>query len=263
MRKLVFDIGGTNTRLALYNGQELELMEKHQTASPREFLRLAHSLCNNIVITSIAGAVAGEVKNNKLLFAPNLDHTWQQFDFYTYLSDISPKIYVLNDVEAGAIAEATKGAGRKFDRFGYIAIGTGFGGALFDRATQTGIARNDFGFEPGHLLSIDHQMTNEQKYSGQGWENFFGKAPFHITDATVWQKASFDLAQDLRQIAIAWSVKNVIIGGSMVLGKPAYDLDVINEVLLKSMQGYDFKPAIQVAKASIGDSVNLWGAALL
>jgi predicted NBD/HSP70 family sugar kinase len=258
MNKIVFDIGGTNTRIARSNDNQLVGIEKFPTAKVEDFISKLKRYADKAKINVIRGAIAGGVRNGQIIFVPNLDASWQGIDLKDELQRPGLNLeLLLNDVEAGSLAQINMMSRQGINHFGYLAIGTGFGGA---RITNGSIAINDFGFEPGHLRStVQPELTLEDYYGGHAVRDEFRIEPYQINDDDFWRCRSQDLGMDLAQLAIGWSASNLVLAGSMVLGTPAYKIDQIQNSVNQTIMNYSFVEQIKIYKSNIGDEANMIG----
>jgi len=84
-------------------------------------------------IGGIGVAVPGVVdfEEGVVRLAPNLGSSWKNFEFVKVLQKyLGRKVYLFNDVRAGAVGEHTFGAGRGVQDMVAIFVGTGIGGGI-------------------------------------------------------------------------------------------------------------------------------------
>ncbi|KKS76518.1 MAG: N-acetyl-D-glucosamine kinase [candidate division WWE3 bacterium GW2011_GWA2_42_9] len=136
--------------------------------------------------------------------------------------------FVENDAALGAVGEAILGAGKDFQRVGYLTFGTGTGGALVVKK-----GHGEFGYEsgePGHTIivpggrvasSCNHAGCMEAYTSGHSFEALFNIKPQNCSDKGVWAKYAEYVNLGLSSIYMTWKCDIFIIGGSMAL---EYDL---------------------------------------
>lgn len=151
---LAFDIGGTNTRLALINENfeiEKSLVKPTPTHSKEAFLENIFSLMNDFPLDDVIAVGAGvpgvvDTKTNKIIILPNVgigDIELGKIFKEKYGLDL----YLRNDAQVACLAEATLGKGKDYDRVFFVTISTGLGGSL----CVNGIIQ-DYLTEVGHTL---------------------------------------------------------------------------------------------------------------
>lgn len=163
-RVIAFDIGGTSIRCStVENGR---ILEYFKVPTPRknkkEFLERVDELVKKFNSSKIAGigmGIAGVIEDGVVKNSPNIG--LRNFDMKSYLQGkYKKKVYISNDVNCFALAEANLGV--KSKNFLLIAFGTGVGGGIvIDGKTYRG---KGYGAEFGHMY-----------FGNEYWE-------------TIWQK---------------------------------------------------------------------------
>jgi len=149
---LAFDIGGTNTRLALVNENfEVEKRLDYPTivGDPDGFMQNCIKLIQEFPLEDVVAIGAGVpgVVNRETGEILDLPHVKiQHVQFGQILSKkFNLPIYLRNDAEVACLGEAYLGAGKDYERVFFITISTGLGGALcVDKINQ------DYVTEVGH-----------------------------------------------------------------------------------------------------------------
>ena len=151
---LAFDIGATNTRLALINNYlevEMEIIRPTPLDDAKKFMENCIEMINlfplgNVV--AIGAGVPGVVEREKgvILDLPNV-HI-KNVKFCEILNKkFNLPVFIRNDAEVACLGEAYLGAGKDHERVFFITISTGLGGALcVDKKCQ------DYVTEIGHTL---------------------------------------------------------------------------------------------------------------
>ncbi|MFV1917727.1 MAG: ROK family protein, partial [Patescibacteria group bacterium] len=205
---LLFDIGGTKTRLAVSpDGKAFSDPKIIDTPSDfeegMELLRkTCKELCKDKKLQAIAGGIRGTLdrKKEKLIQEHKLTQ-WVGKPIKSRLSvELGAPVYLETDTAMVGLGEAVSGAGRGFDIVAYITVSTGVGGA---RIVEKKIDENVFGFSPGHqIIDADGTICPECKaleddaslghleahISGTAVEKRFGKKPYEITDEKFWDE---------------------------------------------------------------------------
>ncbi len=128
---LAIDLGGTNLRAALHNGDIAALQMLTQEAAPSsldDFRNRVGALADEAGdITAIGLAVPGLVEGSSCRWIPNLPYLDGQ-----NLQELFPEITVAvgNDAQIAMLAEAVEGAARSLTDALLLAIGTGIGSAV-------------------------------------------------------------------------------------------------------------------------------------
>ena len=151
---LAFDIGGTNTRLALVNEKfeiEKSLVKPTPINDKEAFLENIFSLIKEFPLDDVIAIGAGvpglvDVKNAHIVTLPNVgisDIPLGKIFKEKYGLDL----FIRNDAQVACLAEATLGAGKDYERVFFVTISTGLGGSLcIDKVIQ------DYVTEVGHTL---------------------------------------------------------------------------------------------------------------
>ena len=286
------DIGGTKTQLACYDATTGTLGRfRLSTHADGLVGRPAlHRLINaakrcaqtggNNPLLGIAAVFPGIVHEGHLRMAPHtpgLEGMDLCSEFATAFGDTA--IVLDNDVKAGALAEHAWGALRGADQALYLNIGTGLAAAaIINGAVYRG--RNDAALEIGYQLTPFLDKIDPSQWAG--WrdgmapmeEMFSGAALdalahhtlgpersaqdlFHSTKPTLQQdlqRRLSALAAQLVNLAIAFDVERIAIGGGVSRQYPAFEQQLLQ--LLQRL--VPFPPTLSSAR--FADDAPLWGA---
>jgi len=267
---ILFDIGGTNTRIARTRDMEnldepivFNTPEEYEVGF-REFVSETWKLASGEKIDGITGGVAGpwSRKTQRLIASPNLPQ-WIDKPLKEDLErEFGCIVNVENDAAMAALGEAHYGAGKGFEIVVYFTISTGIGGA---RIVKGEIDERIIGFEPGHQI-VDMDVTVfpdaqgvdlESMIGGRWIEARTGKKPFEIDDKDFWEKVSRVLAVGLNNTIVHWSPDVVILGGSM-MKKIGVPFDRVEAHLRQIIKIYPEIPPLK--KSKLGDLGGLYGA---
>lgn len=148
------------------------------------------------------------------------------------------------DVNGAALAEMRWGAGRGFDDFAYVTVGTGVGVGLIVNGKPT---RGFAHCELGHI--------RVPRLAG---DDFAGSCPFHGDcveglaagpsleargavsagpDDRVWDSVAGALAQLCHTIVCAAAPRAIAMGGGVIAGQP-HLLERVEQMLVASLNGY-------------------------
>ena len=160
---LAIDIGGTNTKLALVDGEgkagQVRSIPSSQKGGLHVFLdKVANEA--RLLITESKGIVDGigigvagfvDPKHTKMIFNPNIP--WlENVDLKKYFANtFGLPVYIEIDSNAAALAEAVFGAGQDYERVLVLAVGTGLGGGMVVNGQIVRISNECLG-DIGHVL---------------------------------------------------------------------------------------------------------------
>lgn len=265
---LVFDIGGTNMRLAISeDGKTISepVVSKTNPDSFEEsmasFTAAAQKLAAGKKITGIAGGIPGPMNEDKsvILTAPNMPD-WEGKPIKEYLeAALGAPTCLENDTVMIGMGEAAAGAGKGKNIVVYITVSTGVGGA---RIEQGHPSANALGFEPGHqIIDINGPTCGcggtghlEAFISGANIKRQRGVDGEHIKDEDVWSTAAHHLALGLNNILVFWSPDVIVLGGSVM---KSIDIEKVREELTRVVTIYKRLPPVK--KATLGEHGGLVG----
>jgi len=270
MTYVVFDIGGTKTRIAtstdLKSFDEVKSYKTPATfkAGMQLFCETVDSLTNEV--TAFAGGIRGRLMQDKSGIENDGKLTkWAGESVAGYLQKKYGKIPVFleNDAAIAGVGEAVFGAGEGLDIVAYYTISTGVGGVKIECGE---IDQADIGFEPGHqILDIDRTIlgdeitpTLENMVSGTAVKQRFGVEPYEIPQTDVlWDDLAGYLGYGLRNTMLYWSPDAIVLGGSMIIGDPAIKVDAVRKATTHALD--NFEPTPLIVEAKLGDEAGLWG----
>jgi len=274
---IVFDIGGTNIRMALSrDGETIETPVVRETPQEFEdglacFADMFREVSDGATIIKTAGGVAG-VFNRRRQHLYSLPHLplWDAAGLKARLDDITnTSVFLDNDTAMVGLGEAVSGAGRGFTIVAYLTVSTGVGGArVIDGKLDVGVMN----FEPGHqIIDIDGTYCPdctafedgvslghfESLVSGASMEKRFGKSPSDIHDQSVWDEEARIIAAGLSNTILHWSPDVVVLGGGMMKSKEL-SIESIQDHLNSFLTIYPNHP--EIIKAELGSFGGLYGA---
>lgn len=271
MTYILFDIGGTKTRVA--SSEDLENFgEVVSFKTPAAFadgvkkvLEAVESLGVKNPI-AIAGGVRGLLNEEKT--GIQNDAVLNKWIGKSLVSALRKKhnvpVHLENDSAMAGVGEAVFGAGRGLEIVAYHTISTGVGGV---KVEDGDIDVSSIGFEPGHqILDIDRTVlgeeispTLENLVSGTAVGLRFGIKAYEIPQSdVVWDELAEYLAQGLRNTILYWSPDVIVLGGAMIVGNPAISVDAVRKYTVEALDGFVSSPMI--SKAELGDEAGLYGA---
>ena len=276
MNYILFDIGGTKTRVALSTDLETFGKPKKYDTPTDDFAvgiekikSAVLELCSGEV-TAFAGGIRGPLNKYKtgIISDPKLTG-WLNKNVVAHLSKAFNKapVYLENDTAIVGLGEVSYGAGQGSEIMAYHTVSTGVGGV---RITQGKIDEATIGFEPGkQILDIDRSLIGKDKVhslenlvSGAALEEARGVKPYKISQSdAVWDELAFYLSRGLRNTITYWSPDRIVLGGSMIVGDPRILLaDIVKHT--KESLGV-MLPCPEIVDATLKDEGGLYGAMTL
>jgi len=272
---ILFDIGGTKTRVAATNDLETILrVEKFNTPlsyaeGMAAIVAAVETVRGGEQVTAMAGGIRGPLNHEKTgIVSEKVLIDWVG---RSITGDLNQKyhvpVYLENDTAIVGLGEVHYGAGKGADIVAYHTVSTGVGGA---RYVHGHIDVVSVGFEPGHqILDIDRTVlgshvspTLENMVSGTALEKRRGMKPYEISqDDHVWDELAGVLAFGLKNTIVYWSPDVIVLGGSMVIGDPRILLADIIRHTEEVLGG--LLPCPKIVDAILKDEGGLYGAMAL
>lgn len=271
---LLFDIGGTKTRVAIASNEGI-LDEKTVQIFPtpelfedgiRKISTVGKELSSNKKISTACGGIGGPLNKEKTLLSNHAEKkvfiNWEGKPLKAELEkEFDCDVFLENDAALGALGEATFGSGKEFEIVAYLTMGTGIGGA---RIVNNKIDENSLGFEPGQqIIDADGSIFPDMKppirlgqiLGGQAIEKRTGKIASEIESTDFWSKLTDYLAIGLNDTIVHWSPDVIILDGSV-----AKDIN-LEKLGNKLTEILTILPSIpEVRRATLGEFSGLYGA---
>ena len=273
MNYILFDIGGTNTRVAKSVDLNSFSEAKKYNTPADDFnvgigtLKAAiKELCPGGV-TAIGGGIRGPLNKFKTgILSDTKLNGWANKNIVAELKKefSNAPVHLENDTAVVGLGEATYGAGVGSEIMAYHTVSTGVGGV---RIRHGKIDESTIGFEPGkQIIDIDRSVLGKEKVnsleniiSGDALEESRGVKPFEIPQTDeVWNHLAFYLSRGLRNTIAYWSPDRIVLGGSMIVGDPRILLaDIVNYT--RESLGSEL-PCPEIVDATLQDDGGLYGA---
>lgn len=265
---LLFDIGGTNMRIAVSNDGKT-ILDTKIIPTPQDFEQglleiknIAAKLSRGEKIETAVVGVAGPIDKEKtmLIASPHIG-SWIQKPLKAKLEKtLDTTVYLEHEADLEGLAEATLGAGQGYNIVATIIIGTGI---ATTRTVEGKIDKNALGFEAGHQIIVaDGNPCNcggkghlEAYVSGSGIQRTYGKRGEDINDPKIWDELARYLAIGLNNITVFWSPDIIVLGGPVMNSIP---IETIRTYLKEVLTIFPVPPKVELAKT--GDMVGLYGA---
>lgn len=271
---LLFDIGGTNMRLAVSRtGRRIDRCviiskPKNFKSGILAIKTTAKELSKGKKYKKVCGGVAGmlDARKTKLIYSPHLSGWINKPLKREFEKAFQAKVFLENDADLGGLGEAVYGAGKNRSIVAYIVIGTGIGGT---RIVNKKIDANSIGFEPGHqIISAGQKAYLPPKYLGE-WEGFvsgaavekhYGRKSTTIKDQKAWNYATKYLVYGLHNIVRLWSPEIIVLGGGLMQSR-FISVVRIRAGLRQLLPNLPRFPIIRIGK--LGQYAGLYGALAL
>lgn len=260
---ILFDIGGTNTRIALSKdgiGFEEPLIYK----TPKNFDEginqlVAHgkTLLGDERATAVSGGIAGPLnsKHTKLVSGTNIPG-WAQKPIHKELfKAFGTDVYLENDAVLVGLGETHYGGGKNNNIVVYITVSTGIGGARFVNGY---VDENALGFEPGNqIIDVVNNLTLEQLAGGANLRKKYKMPVRKINDPQIWNEVTNYLAVGLNNITVLWSPDIIVLGGGLIQNN-AIDLELLTKMVKEKVKIFPRIP--KIVGCHLGSTGGLYGA---
>ena len=213
---LCIDIGGTKTLIALLDqhGKLLHSVRFATIANQDAFYEaLLQQIRVNFVLSNIktiAIAMPGIVKRNRAVWLGNLP--WRDFNIATLLkADLGNiPIYVENDANLAALAEARNCTGRSL----YLTFSTGIGGGIVENGQ---LVKRYSDFEPGHTEYIWHgkKLEWEDISAASAINKKYGRLVSEIKDPDIWDDIVCRIELGLTPLITSLKPARIFFGGPL------------------------------------------------
>lgn len=262
---VLFDIGGTNIRVAISSDKE-SVSEPVLFPTPATIEDAVHRMYEEALklggkdFKAIAGGIPGVLNKEKseLVRSPNLEH-WIDKPLKKLLEDtFKCQVLIENDAAMVGLGEAVAGAGKGHEIVEYITVSTGVGGA---RIVDQKIDERSVGFEPGQVFfetKDGKRISLEETVSGKAIQKRYGVPPKEVRNVDLWEELAEKLAYGIHNTIVLWSPDVVVLGGSMITGDPAIDVKRVAFHLKDMLRIFPQPPLIK--KAELGNFGGLQGA---
>ncbi len=264
------DIGGTNTRIALFptlDTPHCNIIARFPTF-PSYKEQMAHIITALQDIRPIAGigvSIGARIAKDgrSVIFGPNVpDYIGKPFA--QHLQDhFNCPTRLAHDTVCGLLGEKTFGSIRGDERCAYLTVSTGTGAAI--HLQKMGM-RLTVSIEIGHQLLDSNtrqclcgQIGCLETYTGgRQLELRLGKPLIEVTDLAFWETFSEKLALGLVNLAGLTKVETIAASGGIILSRPSL-LERIQTLVNEKLQG----ATLTLLQAQLGENAPLVGAALL
>ena len=289
MYKVGIDIGGTNLRCAIFDGNMKKVdyfktpndKNKNAEENLKDMISFIKDFDGEIESIGIGAPGPLDAHKGLILNPPNLVG-WDNFPIVEhFIKETGIRTTLSNDAKVAALGEAILGAGKGYESVYYITMSTGFGGGYVFRnelingiSTCAGEIYNMIVNEDHHCHKGTNAGSLNEQCGGYGLaviaEEVFGKKMTAEDLFKLWHegdKTATELVEKTADIA-AKGIANVgcvidpevyVVGGSIA----NYNPDFVAMVFEKAKKYYIKPEYLQYKLAHFSDDAGLIGAALL
>jgi len=278
MNTLAIDIGGTKFSMAVFDGDRMVRRESKSTdrAGGRDWMlaqivEIAHRWQRELKLECCGIGFGGPVDfAGQRVFKSTHVGGWSDYPLRDEISHTLRVPTIMdNDANAGALGEASYGAGRGYSSIFYMTPSTGIGGGIYlDGKIWRGA--DSYAGELGHLaIRPDGPVCLcgargcfERMCSGLWLEKDYGKSAIALMkDAAFVRRYVVDLALGLKACIMIVNPARIVIGGGIGKAGEALFGPLRNEL---RRQITDWSAArIDVVPAALADDSVLYGALAL
>jgi predicted NBD/HSP70 family sugar kinase len=263
MKKLAFDIGGTNIRMAEVREVGIgSVAHLHTPALPEvameELIALARTVSPDGVSAVVCGVPAIVSDAGTIVSATNLPE-WGGYEFKVELEkQLHATVQVVNDAELAALGEARYGAGAGARTVAYLGLGTGIGTAcVVEGVVEPHSSDTD---SRDTIITLSSGETLEAQAGGRALTERYGAAP-ETLPRRVWDELTPDVAHAVMTMITLWSPDVIVLGGSLMNEENGFQLDEVIRAVSGSKNAPENLPDIR--KAKFGEASALHGARAL
>ena len=295
---LALEIGGTKLQAAVGSTDSTQLMGLTRRSINRllgaegildQLSGIIPELCACHAVDEISIGFGGPVDSSRgLVIRSNQVEGWEDFSLARWCEKLTGRsCRLINDCDAAALAEATRGAGREVHSMFYVTVGTGIGGGLVVAGQLQGAGRAAVA-EIGQLVPNlnDPETTVEDWSSGTGIEYRFAhfskveaantkgkdsvqiiKVPQIAKIAEMGDRVANQCLEDAAR-ALGWAIGQtvsltaselIVIGGGVSLLAPSRFLEPVAQWARHFAYG-PLQSEFRVVPAELGEEVVLHGA---
>ncbi len=264
------DIGGTNTRIALFptlDAPQCSIIARVPTF-PSYDEQIQHILIALQDVPAIAGvgvSIGARIAKDgrSVIFGPNVKNYIGK-PFAQDLEDrLGCPVRLAHDTVCGLLGEKTFGSIQDDQRCAYLTVSTGTGAAIY---LQKAGMRLTISIEIGHQLldgntrqCLCGQVGCLETYTGgRQLELRLGRPLIEVTDEGFWETFSEKLALGLVNLAQLTKVETAAVSGGIILSRP-FLLQRIQSLVNEKLLG----ATLELRVAGLGENAPIVGAALL
>lgn len=274
VRVLGVDLGGTNIRSGIVVNGKVETINNNRVPQTTQDLVVLDKLMDTIgnsfdgQIEAIGVGVPSLLDRNKgIVYAVQNIPSWREVPLKKILEDkFNVPVFIDNDANCFALGERIFGAGRFYDDFVGLSIGTGLGCGII----KNGKLLQDANACSGEFGSLFYLDSIVEDYCGSKFFiNFFNdtgsnlasKARHNDSEALkAFIQYGHHLGKAIQMILFSVDPKAIIIGGSI-----AKSWDYFKESMYNTLNEFPYPKVIQklrIIKATNSDAGMLGAAAL-
>jgi predicted NBD/HSP70 family sugar kinase len=257
---LLFDIGATNMRLGLSDGQKI--IRYVMSPTPAKFSQAVHQLSQMAItlnapqkIKKVVGGIAGPLDKTRTTITDSFLTDWIGKPIKKEISKIAgAPVELYNDCELAGLGEAVYGAGKKYNIVAYLTFSTGFNGA---RIVNKTLDASSYGYElDQQIVQVGNKLTTiEPHVSARHLEKKY-KTQITQTNPKIWYEYEQWMIAAINNTAVYWSPDVIVLGGGASLN-PRVKTEPIKKFVHNNLTT---KTPPAIVKGKIKDINGLYGA---
>lgn len=275
MKKIGIDLGGTNMRLGVADGDVIErkkIVPCPSHGSAEEVIEALCALIDKYITPEVAGIGVGvptlvDAEKGIVFNATNIP-SWRE----VHLKDILTKRYgvrteVNNDANCFVLGEALYGAGRGRQSVVGVTLGTGVGGGIvIDGKLYCG--RNTGAAEVGELpfreRNFEYYCSSEyfvREHGTTGKEAAAAALAGDVKAQQIWVEYGANVGELMKAVMFAYDPEIIVVGGGI---STAYNL--FKDAMMKTLATFPYPESlrnISIEPATLTDVAILGASALV
>ncbi len=273
MRTLAIDIGGTKFTVARFDQDRITHRESRVTdrdGGPEAMLDAIEHMVKPWPAFDRCGIGFGgpvDFARQRVMLSTHVEG-WRDFPLVHRVAEMfRVPVAIDNDANAGALGEATYGAGRDHLPMFYMTLSTGIGGGIVLANGELYRGADSWAGEIGHIVIrpdgpdclCGSRGCFERMCCGLWLERDYGKSPSELlADPEFAARYVVDLAMGLKAAVMLLNPARIVIGGGVAKAGDALFVPLGAELRRQVTQWSGAR--LDVVPAELGDDSVLWGA---
>lgn len=264
MKILAIDIGGTNIKSAIIEGNKVynfkECSSDAKKGGPYLIERVKHVICSYSKYDAIGISTAGRVDKNIgcILYANENIPNYTGMPVKEILEDyFNVPVFVENDAKCAAYGEKTFGVGKSLSNFVCLTFGTGIGCAITSNKVISEIEDSNLADKMQHYESCASTTSLVNKAMTINAKLDSGRKVFNHAKtkqiATCIDEWSYEVAYCIETIVKYYAVSDIVLGGGVMERKDVF------EIICAKVEKLGMN--VNLYQAKLGNKAGLFGIA--
>jgi len=270
--KIGVDLGGTNIRACLIDGQSIVKIEKMPLKDKEDLdstLNQMKALIKSVHQPEVQGIGIGvpsvvDLEKGIVYDVVNIP-SWKEVHLRDILeAAFKVPVFINNDVNCFVLGEKYFGAGKEYKDIVGITIGTGIGsGVILDGNLYSGA--NCGAGEIGYLPYLDHDLEYycssnffEKIHQTTAYENFQKAEENDAQALKIWKEFGHNMGVAMKSVMYAYDPEIVVLGGAIAGAYKFFEAQ-----MHETMKDTYFPKSVEKLKISLSEveNVSMLGAA--